>query len=336
MDTSNKAQIQITQNIVSCPRGKEMSEALVKRVAVYCRVSTLSEMQDESYEIQRSAYERKIIADPTLELVDVYGDHGVSGSSTKRRPEFQRMMRDCKDSKVDVIMTKCISRFARNLADCMEAIRILRELSIPVLFEREGIDTMSNSGEMLLAVLASIAQEELNNMSQNIRWSQERNNAVGNPVIGARYGYRKERDGAKHKWIIYEPEARRVRFAFHKADVGWKRFQILDGLDTIEAAEGTGVKWTKERLYGLLRSEVYIGDILTNKRIKHDYLQKCTLPNHGQRPQYYIEGHHDAIIDKSQFERVGNRIKNHELIADNNTLPLHRKKLSIKKNEEHE
>ena len=106
----------------------------------------------------------------------------------KHRPEFQQMLEDCRNGRIDVIMTKSISRFARNLADCMEAIRQLRELGIPVLFEREGIDTMTTSGEMLLSVLASIAQEEINNMSQNIRWSQERNNAAGNPVIGARYG----------------------------------------------------------------------------------------------------------------------------------------------------
>ena len=322
MDTQNTLS-RITQN--TAPDGNRQANG-IKRVAVYCRVSTLSEAQEESYETQCAAYKKMISNDPKLELVRVYGDQGISGATMKHRPEFQQMLEDCRNGRIDVIMTKSISRFARNLADCMEAIRQLRELGIPVLFEREGIDTMTTSGEMLLSVLASIAQEEINNMSQNIRWSQERNNAAGNPVIGARYGYKKIKDGNRHRWVINEEEAKRVQFAFQKADSGWKYWQILDGLDEMEKRAGTAVKWTYERLYGLLRSEAYIGDILTNKRIKPDYLQKRSLPNRGQRPQYYVEGHHDAIIDKAQFDRVGNRIKNHELKADISTLPPHRKK----------
>lgn len=310
------------------------SVSSIKRVAVYCRVSTLSEAQEESYETQYSVYRKMINNDSKLELVKIYGDQGISGKSTKNRPEFQQMLEDCRNGEIDVVMTKSISRFARNLADCLEAIRMLRELNIPILFDREGIDTMSNSGEMLLAVLASIAQEEINSMSQNIRWSHEQNNAAGNPIFKTRYGYRKERDGAKHKWIIHHQEARRVRFAFDKAELGWKYWQILGGLNAIEAAEGTGVDWTYSRLYGLLRSEAYIGDILTNKIIKPDYLQKQTQPNLGQRPQYYIEGHHDAIIDKAQFEHVSNRIKNRELKADAWTKPSCQKKLRKKKKEE--
>lgn len=285
----------------------------IRRVAVYCRVSTLSEAQEESYETQCAAYQKMISNDPKLELVRIYGDRGISGATIKHRPEFSKMLEDCKNGKVDIVMTKSISRFARNLADCMETIRKLRELSISVIFEREGIDTMTTSGEMLLSVLASIAQEEINNMSQNIRWSHERNNAVGNPVRGARYGYRKEREGALHRWVIHESEAHRVRFAFGKAEEGWKYRQIVDALNAMETTGGTGFKWTYQSLYGILRSEVYIGDILTNKRFTPDYLQKDSLPNRGQRPQYYIEGHHAPIIDKKQFERVGERIKNHAL-----------------------
>lgn len=281
-----------------------------RRVAVYCRVSTLAESQEESFETQCAAYEKMISNDPKLELVRVYGDRGISGATMKHRPEFMQMMEDCEGGKIDLIITKSISCFARNLADCMDTVRRLRELGISVLFEREGIDTMSGSGEMLLSVLASIAQEEINNMSQNIRWAADRNNALGNPTTPARYGYRKERKGTKHIWIINEPEARRVRYAFEKAEAGWKYCKIRRGLDAMEAAEGTGVKWTQSRLYGMLRSENYIGDILTSKRFKPDYLQKRSLPNKGQHPQYYIEGHHEAIIEKEQFRRVAERIKN--------------------------
>ena len=328
-----------TQNIYNrmmknpVPEGSQHTNG-IRRVAAYCRVSTLSEAQEESYETQCAAYKKLISNDPKLELVKIYGDLGFSGASIRNRPEFQQMLEDCQNGKIDIVITKSISRFARNLVDCIETVRMLGELGISVLFERESIDTLSNGGEMLLAVLASIAQEEINNMSQNIRWSQEQNNAAGNPIIGARYGYRKERVVTKHKWVIYGPEARRIRFAFEKADDGWKYCQILDGLDAMEAAEGTGVKWTYERLLGLLRSEVYIGDILTNKSIKPDYLEKRSLPNRGQRPQYYIEGHHDAIVDKKQFERVSKRIKNHELKAETHTLAPNRKKQPAKKKED--
>lgn len=284
----------------------------IQRVAVYCRVSTLSEAQEESFETQCETYKRRISNDPTLHLVKIYGDQGVSGA-TASRPQFQQMMKDCREGYIDVVMTKSISRFARNLADCMDAVRALRELGIPVLFEREGIDTMSGSGEMLLAVLASIAQEEINSMSQNIRWSMEQNSASGNPVTRTRYGYRKEIHGAKHKWLIHEPEARRVRFAFSKAEEGWDYREILEGLAAMEEAEATGIKWTRSRLARLLSNEAYIGHILTNKRVKLDYMQRVSMKNRGQRPQYYIEDHHAPIIEREQFERVGERVKNGKL-----------------------
>ena len=162
-------------------------------------------------------------------------------------------------------------------------------------------------------VLASISQDEINSMSQNIRWSMEQNSSSGNPVTRTRYGYRKEIDGPNHKWIIFEPEARRVRFAFLKAEEGWDYREIAEGLAAMEEAEMTGVKWTRTRLARLLSNEAYIGHILTNKRVKLDYMQRFSMTNHGQRPQYYIEDHHAPIIDREQFERVGERVRNGKL-----------------------
>jgi hypothetical protein len=216
----------------------------------------------------------------------------------------------------------------------MESIRILRELGIPVIFESENINTTSEISEFLLSVLASIAQEEINSISQNIRWSQERNNAMGNPARGVRYGYRKERVGQKHKWVIYEPEAVRVKFAFQKADEGWKYREIINGLDAIESRECSGVKWTYERVHAMLVSEVYIGDVLTNKHVKIDYLDKCTIVNHGQRPQYYLENHHEPIIDKAQFERVQERLKARGLRSDIRTTSVRRSQKKSQKDKE--
>ncbi len=285
-----------------------------KRVAAYCRVSTLQEEQAESYETQCAYYRRLIGADPNLVLVDVYGDHGASGLSTTKRPEFQRMMKDCMDGKVDMIMTKSVSRFARNLADCVNCVRQLKEKGIPVLFEKEGFNSMDGGSEFILSVLATMAQEEVNNLSQNIRWSLEHRNASGNPTRVARYGYRKRLNEKGEKvWQIHEPEAKRVRLAFRMAAQGQSYQMILNALNNMEAKQGSGERWTQARLCGMLKSEAYIGDIITNKSFKPDFLSKRVVRNTGQRTQYYIEGHHEPIIDRETFEGVGKLISQNAL-----------------------
>lgn len=291
-------------------------EAAVRRVAAYCRVSTLAEEQELSYETQCAYYARLIEADPTMKLVEVYGDQGGSGLSLKKRPEFQRMMSDCLDGKIDLVLTKSVSRFARNLGDCVNCVRLLREKGIPVMFEKEGITSTDPSCEMLLSVLASLAQQEVHSLSENIRWSLEHRNASGNPSRVARYGYRRIEDEAGKKvWRIYEPEAKRVRLAFQMAAQGSDYRDILIALNNMEIKAGTGIKWTQSRIYSMLTSEVYIGDILTNKTFTADYLTKMVSKNNGQKPQYYIEGHHEPIIDKATFEKVGELIHKNKLKA---------------------
>ncbi len=280
-----------------------------RRVAVYCRVSTLSESQDESFETQCAYYEKRIATDPTLTLADIYGDQGISGKSAEHRPEFQRMLTDCMNGKIDVVMTKSISRFARNLADCLETVRYLRSISIPVIFEREGIDTMERDGEFLLTVLASIAQEEINNMSQNIKWAHEHYNSKGDPCRHPPYGYRMTIENGKHIWSICESEAKRVRYAFREAVKGEKYFRIVEGLNEIEKGEGSSIVWSYPRLARMLRNEVYTGDILTNKYVTPDYLSGKSVKNKGQYRQYFIEDHHGPIITREEFRLVGERFK---------------------------
>lgn len=298
----------------------------VRRAAVYCRVSTFLGSQEESFQTQCDAYMKMVASDQKLILVDIYGDQGISGTSVKRRPEFQRMINDCRAGKIDIIMTKSISRFSRNLADCMETVRLLRELNIPVIFEREGINTMDTKGEFLLSLLASIAQEEVNSLSLNMRWANDKNNAAGKPTRAPRYGYRKSGD----TWAIFEPEAKRVRFAFGKAAEGLKYWQIIEGLNEIELTEGTGIKWTQSRLSNMFTSEVYIGDIHTNKYVTIDYLDKKARVNTGQRPQHYIENHHEPLVSKGQFELVQRRVNNKELDASRGELPEHHRKTRSK------
>lgn len=306
------SEIRVFQNQAqAAPSRKEVT---IQRVAAYCRVSTLQEEQADSYETQCAYYRRLINADPKLVLVDVYGDQGISGLSTAKRPEFQRMMKDCMDGKVDRILTKSISRFARNLADCVHCVRQLKEKGIPILFEKEGFSSMDSGCEFILSVLATMAQEEVNSLSQNIRWSLEHRNAGGNPSRMTRYGYRKGLDeNGKKVWQIYEPEAKRVRLAFRMAAQGQNYRMILIALNNMEIKQGSGVRWTQTRVYGMLKSEAYIGDILTNKCFKPDYLSKRVVRNTGQRTQYYLEGHHEPIVDRETFERVGGLIARNAL-----------------------
>jgi site-specific DNA recombinase len=302
------------------PIAPEHQDTPLCRVATYCRVSTLQEEQELSYETQLDYYTRLVSADPTMTLVGVYGDQGGSGLMIKCRPEFQRMMSDCMNGKVDVIMTKSISRFARNLADCVHCVRLLREKGIPVIFEKEGINSADPSSEMLLSILASLAQEEVRGLSDNLRWSLEQRNASGNPTRYARYGYRKAKDEqGKVVWRIYEPEAAQVRLAFQMAAQGEAYRDILIAMNKREAeasaSAGTDqpVIWTQTRLYALLKSETYMGDVLTNKTYTADYLNKRVARNYGEKPQYYIERHHEPIIDRDTFHLVGDLIRQRKL-----------------------
>lgn len=217
-----------------------------------------------------------------------------------------------------MVMTKSISRFARNLADCVNCIRQLRKKGIPVLFEKEGLNSTDSSCEMLLSVLATMAQEESNSISQNAIWANNHRNASGCPSRPARYGYRKDKDAAGRTiWVICEREAERVRLAFDMAARGEKYFAILAVLGDLEKQEETGVLWNQPRIRGMLESEIYIGNILTNKTYTPDYLTKRNIRNNGERTQYYIEGHHPGIVDKEIFERANENMKNRTLCRCN-------------------
>lgn len=276
-----------------------------RRVAAYCRVSTLAEEQALSFETQCAYYARLIDDDPTMMLAGVYGDRGGSGLTVKKRPAFQRMMEDCLDGKIDLVLTKSVSRFARNLSDCVRCVRLLREKGVPVLFEKEGIDSADPGGELILSVLASLAQQEVHAMSESVRWSFDCRNAGGQPARAARYGYR--RDGSA--WRVREPQAERVRLAFRMAAAGARYRDIRDALNGMESEAGTGERWTPYRVRAMLGSEVYAGDLLTNQWFTADYLTQRAARNRGDRPQYYLEGHHEAIIDRETFQAVSERLR---------------------------
>lgn len=277
-----------------------------KRAAAYCRVSTDLEMQEGSFLWQKKYYTELLKKLPGIELIEIYGDEGRSGRSIRRRPEFLRMIKDCEAGKIDLIYTKSISRFSRNLPDCVEAVRHLKELGIAVIFEKENINTMDSKGELLLHILATIAQEESNSIGQNVKWGIDKSHAAGKPTGKVAYGYRRiDQEG---HWQIEETEARRVRYAFFQAADGACYRDIRVGLEQMEEREQTGVSWIKNRnrLPMLLKNVVYTGDYVTDtyysaySKNGHRYSRK----NRGERDRFYLENHHDAIVDRELFEKV--------------------------------
>lgn len=279
-----------------------------KRVAVYCRVSTADELQEGSFELQKNYYRKRIEADPVLTLAGIYGDQGRSGCSIEARPEFRRLLKDCEEGKIDLILTKSISRFARSLADCISAIRRLQELGIPVIFERENLNTMEMTGELFLCILAALAQEESNSIARNIKWSRKKWNEMGKPYGQVSYGYRAEKED--HAWYVEESEAKRVRLAFQMAAQGQNYTEIRNSLQEMEDREKTGKKWRQSVLYYMLTNPYYTGDYITGKTcFRETGTGKKRVVNKGCEEQYYIEEHHEPLVSREVFERVQVLIK---------------------------
>lgn len=234
-----------------------------KRAAAYCRVSTSMECQEGSYEIQKNYYANLLANSSDAELVRVYADEG-SGRTTQGRPKFQQMIRDCEAGKIDIIYTKSISRFSRNMLDCVTVVRRLKEMGISVIFERECINTMDRRSELFFHILAIIAEEESMSIGKNLKMGISGLHDKGIPTGRVTYGYRRVNNTGT--WRIEESEARRVRYAFNQAAKGICYKDIRAGLDRMEMEENTGVSWSKnrKRLTALLRHMAYKGDYMTD------------------------------------------------------------------------
>ena len=269
------------------------------RVAAYCRVSTDLEEQEGSFETQMRYYREKIEQSPDMELVGIYGDKGRSGLKAGSRPELQRLLRDCEAGKIDLILTKSISRFARSMADCVELIRRLRTWQVTIVFEKEGLRTDDRKSDLVLDILAALAQEESHSVSQNSIRCHEYCASAGRPSSRAAYGYTRAEDGT---WQIAPEEAHRVRTAFRMAAEGRSYQEILKTLNDIEQREHTGVTWLQKRLRHLLRNVVYQGDYYSHGTV-------CLTPGHqvvnrGYRDRFYIEEHHEPLVSRAMFDRV--------------------------------
>lgn len=272
------------------------------RAAVYIRVSSLSSEQEDSIEAQGRYFHSKLDADPNIELIEIYSDHGRSGGFAQNRDEFQRMLEDAEKNRFDMIYVKSISRFARNLSDFSNAIQRLRECGVYVFFDNENLCTADRNTEVIVNILEAIAAEELRSLRENVRSALAARAATGHPVGKVAYGYRKIDKDAN--WKIDQDEAERVRVAYQLASEGICYREILGVLNEIELDKHTGIKWNKDRLSRMLTNTVYTGDVLTNKSYIVYGRKRTQKKNRGERTQYYLKEHHDAIISRKVYDRV--------------------------------
>ena len=282
----------------------KQSERKKLRVAAYCRVSTDSDEQESSYEAQVTHYTEYIQKNPDWELAGIFADDGISGTNTKKRDEFNRMIDECMSGNIDMIITKSISRFARNTLDCLQYIRQLKDKNIPVYFEKESINTLDAKGEVLLTIIASLAQQESQSMSENIKLGLQYRYQQGKVQVNHNrfLGYTKDENGN----LVIDPEqAEIVKRIYREYLEGSSMDKIASGLMADGILTGAGKeKWHTSTINKILRNEKYMGDALLQKTYTTDFLTKKRIKNNGTVPQYYVEGDHEAIIPKDLFMQV--------------------------------
>lgn len=278
------------------------------RVAAYCRVSTDKEEQENSLENQITYYKNKIENTPNWTLVDIFADFGISGTSEKNRMEFQRMIGMCEKGKIDLIITKSISRFARNTVDCLTHVRKLKASNIGVIFEKEGIHTLDAVSETFLTWFSAFAQAESESLSQNVTRGKRMGYKEGKFTLPPfLYGYDR---GNGITPVIIPEQATIIRKMFHMYLEGESIRGIKNWLEEneIETPRGTKV-WSGSTISGILKNEKYKGDVLLQKSYTVDYLTKTTAINKGEVAQYYIENNHEGIVSREVFDMVQDEIQ---------------------------
>ena len=273
------------------------------RVGVYARVSTREPDQLGSLEAQVAFYTFALLKDPNNQLVRIYADEGVSGTNAKKRSGFQKMIKDCENGKIDRIVTKSISRFARNTVDALEYVRKLKEYKVSIFFEKEGIDTAKEDGEVLLTVYSALAQEESRSLGESISWGKKALAKRGIVRHNARtYGYDFNKD---RSWYIVEEEAKVVRSIFERYINGIRTPQIsrdltIEGIPTMKE----GSSWDAKRISTILNNISYTGDLLYQKNYTKDTFTSRSKQNFGEVSQLLIEDHHPAIIDRETWHKA--------------------------------
>ena len=280
----------------------DAKEVLRMVVVAYARVSTEKEEQEDSFERQVSYYTALINSKKEWKFGGIYADPGITGTRAEKRPDFMRMIQDCRDGKINKVLVKSISRFARNTVDALNYIRELKDLGISVYFENENIDTLTPGGEVLLTILAAMAEQESRTMSTNIKWSYQKKFQNGEVILntGMVLGYKKNKDG---DYVIAEEEAAVVRRIFREYIAGIPVPQICKGLEADEIKTKRGsAQWHTNAVLGIIKNEKYTGNAILGKTFKPDVLSKRRMKNTGQVPMYYAENTHPAIIEQELFD----------------------------------
>lgn len=286
----------------SCEENKQAAKCL--RVAAYCRVSTDDEEQKTSYEAQIGYYTEKINSNPEWQMAGIFADEGISGTQAQKRPEFLKMIRLCRQRKIDVILTKSLSRFARNTVDSLGYIRELRALGIAVISEKENINTLTAESEMLITIMSCFAQAESESISKNVSWGVRQSFKNGNvPMQYARLlGYRKGHDGNAE---IIPEEAEVVKEIYRCYLDGMSMNLIADRLNEKGlTTKGGSSPYRKTVVQRILTNEKYTGDALLQKTYVTDCITKKTRKNNGELPMYLVKNHHEPIISRTDFNRV--------------------------------
>ena len=275
-----------------------------QRVAAYCRVSTDSEEQLTSYTAQKAYYTQKIGENPDWEMAGIFADKGITGTSMKKRTEFKRMIAACKRGRIDLILTKSLSRFARNTVDSLEMVRMLRANGIGVIFEKENINTLTESSEFLITLFSGFAQAESESISKNVIWGIQKSREAGNVPFQYKklLGYRRGPDGQPE---IVRSEAEVVKRIYRRYLDGCSLAQIKRELEADGVPTASGIQgWTYQVVRNILTNERYIGDALLQKTYTTDCISKTVKKNQGDRPMVYVEGNHPAIVSKAMFYQV--------------------------------
>jgi len=277
-----------------------------KRVAAYARVSSGKDAMLHSLSAQVSYYSGLIQKTPGWEYAGVYADFGISGTGTAARSEFIRLIADCEAGKVDIVLTKSISRFARNTVDLLSTVRHLKEIGVEVRFEKEHIHSFSGDGELMLSILASFAQEESHSISENSKWGIRKRYQSGEIGIKNKRVFGYSYDGEKYEVVPEEAEA--VRLIFGRFTSGVPLGEIKSELEAmgIKSCRGYGLSYS--HLNYILRNEIYIGDRRYQKCFIEDPIRKNKVKNQGQLPQYYVENDHTAIISREVFDKAQEEI----------------------------
>lgn len=293
-----------------------------KRVAAYCRVSTDSEEQLTSYQNQMKVYTEMIAANKEWRFAGLYADEGISGTRADKRPRFKQMIKDCLDGKIDYIITKSVSRFARNTVDCLDTVRMLKAKGIGVFFEEQNIDTLKSDSELYLVIYAGFAQSESESISKNITWSFRKNFEDGKVVFMYKklLGYKKGEDG-NPEIVPYEAEI--VEKIFNMFLAGMTIPTISEKMKEANyEIPGKKFSFSAHMIQSMLRNERYCGDCILQKTVTVDCISKTRKVNQGEAPMYIVENNHPAIISREMFNRTQEELSRRQTIKPQSETSL--------------